>query len=251
MTLLLPLVFFGVAFLYAMAGFGGGSSYIAFLAISGLPVGAIPVLALICNLIVAGQGSLILAKGGHLKSRFLVPLLACSIPAAFIGGAWRIDSQAYLWILTVVLTLSGVTLLNPTPPHSGDSVPRSRPFYCVLGTILGALAGLSGIGGGIFLAPILHLLKAGKAREIAGASALFIALNSAAGLLGQLSKDLDRLTGIPTFLFIACPLAVLVGGTIGSYNLSLKLPPSAIRRVTACVVLIAAVRLWLRLVLQY
>jgi uncharacterized membrane protein YfcA len=251
MTFLLPVVFFGIAFLYAMAGFGGGSSYIAFLAISGLPVAAIPVLALSCNLIVSGQGSIILARSGHLRKRLLLPLLAGSIPAAFIGGAWRIDAQAYLWILTIVLTLSGIALLIPAPGDSRPPVPLSRPTYFVLGAALGGLAGVSGIGGGIFLAPVLHLMRAEKAREIAGAAALFIALNSAAGLLGQLSKDLDRLSAIPVYLYIVCPMAVLAGGFIGSRTLSLKLQPASIRRITACVVLLVAIRLWLKLLLQF
>jgi uncharacterized membrane protein YfcA len=233
-----------------MAGFGGGSSYIAFLAISGLPVAAIPVLALSCNLIVSGQGSIILARNGHLRKRLLLPLLAGSIPAAFAGGAWRIDSQAYLWILTAVLTLAGVALLIPARPDPEKPVQRSTPVYFLLGAILGGLAGLSGIGGGIFLAPALHLMRAEKAREIAGAAALFIALNSAAGLLGQLSKDWERLAGIPVYLYLACPLAVLAGGFFGSRTLSLRLQPASIRRITACVVLLVATRLWLKLVFQ-
>jgi uncharacterized membrane protein YfcA len=250
MSVLLPLVFFGIAFLYAMAGFGGGSSYIAFLAISGLPVASIPVLALSCNLIVSGQGSLILARTGNFRKDLLLPLLAGSVPAAFLGGAWRIDAHGYLWILAIVLTLSGLALLLPSPGDPDHTIPRSKPLLFALGAALGGLAGLSGIGGGIFLAPVLHLIRAASAREVASAASLFIALNSAAGLLGQLTKDMERLASIPVYLYVLCPLAVLAGGFIGSRTLSLRLQPVSIRRITACVVLLVAFRIWLKLVLD-
>lgn len=249
MIFLLPLVFFGIAFLYAMAGFGGGSSYIAFLAISGLPIAAIPVLALSCNLIVSGQGSLVLARSGHFQKNLLLPLLAGSVPAAFLGGAWRIDAIAYIWILAVVLTLSGIALLIPSPEDSEHRAPRSGTALFSIGVTLGGLAGMSGIGGGIFLAPILHLLRAATAREIATAAALFITVNSAAGLLGQLTKDVGRLAGIPVYLYWACPLAVLAGGFFGSRILSLRLTPTGIRRMTAFVVLLVAARIWIKLIL--
>lgn len=247
MTALLPLAFFVIALFYSMAGFGGGSSYIALLAISGLPLAAIPILSLSCNLLVSGQGSLILARTGHLRLRLLAPLLLGSVPSAFLGGAWRIDSTTYLWILTSVLTLSGLALLFTVSPPDKASAPRSSFQLFLMGSLLGGLAGLSGIGGGIFLAPVLHLLKAARAREIAAAAAVFIALNSAAGLLGQLSKQSAPGDGIPTFLFIACPLAVVAGGFIGSRALSRTLPPLLIRRITAILVLLVALRLWLRL----
>lgn len=247
MTALLPVAFFAVALLYSMAGFGGGSSYIALLAISGLPLAAIPVLSLSCNLLVSTQGSFILARSGHLRLRLLAPLLAGSVPAAFAGGAWRIESATYLVILTLVLSLSGLALLYPSTPPAHPAAPRSNFQLFFMGSVLGGLAGLSGIGGGIFLAPLLHLLKAAQAREIAAAAAVFIALNSAAGLLGQISKVNVLNGGIPLFLLLACPLAVVAGGFIGSRALSRTLPPLLIRRITAVLVLLVALRLWLRL----
>lgn len=251
MSFLLPLIFFGIAFLYAMAGFGGGSSYIAILAISGFPLAGIPILSLSCNLVVSTQGSLILARAGHLNTRLLLPLLAGSIPAAFFAGALRIHSAAYLWILTIVLSAAGLALLFKPNQRSVETVTRKGSELFLIGGLLGGLAGLSGIGGGIFLAPVLHLIRAEKARDIAGAASLFIALNSLAGLLGQLTKGLERLEGIPMALFVLCPLAVLAGGFPGSRILAHRLSPINIRAITGVVVMLVAVRLWVKLIAGY
>ena len=247
MSLLLPLVFFGIAFLYSMAGFGGGSSYIAILAISGFPLTGIPVLALSCNLVVASQGSVILARAGHLNIRLLLPLLCASVPSAFVTGSLRIHSETYLWILTLVLTAAGTALLVPTKLASKDPVKRRPVELFLIGGILGGLAGISGIGGGIFLAPVLHLMRAEKARDIAGAASLFIALNSLAGLLGQFTKGLEPLGGIPMVLYIVCPLAVIAGGFPGSRLLAKRLSPVKVRAITGIVVLLVAARLWIKL----
>jgi len=234
-----------------MAGFGGGSSYIAFLVISGMPLASIPVLALGCNLIVSAQGSFILARSGKLNFKLLIPLLAGSVPAAFLGGAWRLSSGAFLLILATGLTLSGMALLFPIRADKASRFRQHKPSVLFLiGALLGALAGVAGIGGGIFLAPVLHLLRFDKARSIAAAAAVFIALNSLAGLAGQLSKGFDILAGIPIGIYIACPLAVTVGGFFGSHNLSENLSGLKIRSITALIVLLVAVRLWLKLSLS-
>jgi uncharacterized membrane protein YfcA len=247
MIYLLPIAFLGIAFLYSMAGFGGGSSYIAFMVIGGLPVASIPVLALSCNLIVSGQGSLILARSGKVNMKLLLPLLLGSVPAAFIGGAWRLQSDTFLIILTSGLTLAGVALLLPARIKDEPIPGRHNPALLLpVGVLLGGLAGVSGIGGGIFLAPVLHLLRLDTAKSVAAAAAVFIALNSCAGLAGQLSKGTGNLTGLPLWIYIACPVAVTVGGFFGSRNLSRHLSGNAVRNVTALIVLLVAVRLWLK-----
>lgn len=247
MIWILPLAFFGIAFLYAMAGFGGGSAYIAILAISGLPVAAIPVLALTCNLIVSGQGSIQLARSGLLKRRLVVPLLIGSVPAAFLGGAWRIDDATYLVVLASVLLLAGLALLFKR--KAGPGRQASPLVLGTIGAVLGGLAGISGIGGGIFLAPVLHLLRLESSKAIAGCAAIFIAVNSTAGLIGQLSKGPARLDAIPGFLYLACPVLVLAGGWIGTRRLTQSLSPSRVRSITGIVVILAAVRLWLNIIL--
>ncbi len=235
-----------------MAGFGGGSSYIALLAISGIPVASIPVLALSCNLIVSTQGSILLYRRGHFRLKWIMPLVATSVPAAYLGGSWHLGSETFITILAAVLTLAGLALAVPAgkPEHSGGR--DARPVQLLLiGGILGGVAGLSGIGGGIFLSPALHLMRIGRAKSIAASASVFIAINSLAGLAGQLSKGTGELSAIPAYLYVACPLAVLAGGFLGSRHLVHTLDPLRVRRITAIVVLLVAVRLWLKVATGY
>jgi hypothetical protein len=247
MMSLIPLAFFIVALTYSMAGFGGGSSYIALLILSGFPLSSVPLIALVCNLVVSGQGCLFLVLRRQLRYAPLLPLLAGSIPCAFIAGAWKLQDGAYLWILSSALTAAGVALLlRPTNPD--QNFRQLSPFSLFpLGAVLGFIAGLSGIGGGIFLAPVLHLLRANTARQIAGTASLFIALNSLAGILGQLTKAATFPQHLSGWIVLGCPVAVLLGGQIGSRMLSRKLNPVLIRQITGALVLLVAFRLWLTL----
>lgn len=235
-----------------MAGFGGGSTYIALLAISGLPLAAIPVIALTCNLIVSSQGSLLLIKRGHAKWPLLLPLLAGSVPSAYFGGSWRLPEATFIVILTIALTLAGtVMLLQGKLPHS-DNNPTQKPSTPALfgtGVLLGLLAGVTGIGGGIYLAPIMHLMKWARAQTIATCTSLFIALNSLAGLAGHLTKGTPLAEMLPLSLFIACPVAVLFGGYLGTSLLANKLSSEKVRTITAVVILLVACRLWLKIAL--
>ena len=153
-----------------MAGFGGGSTYIALLAISGLPLVAIPVVALSCNLIVSTQGSILLSKRGFAEWPILRPLLIASIPCAFIGGAWRLPESAFLVLLAAALTLAGAAMIVQNVKANEDSDRSNTPGVGMLtgtGMLLGLLAGMTGIGGGIYLAPIMHLCRWGRAQTIA------------------------------------------------------------------------------------
>lgn len=252
MISLLPVLFLLVAWLYAMAGFGGGSTYIALLAVSGLPLTAIPVVALTCNLIVSGQGSVVLVWRGHAERSLLLPLLLGSIPFAFIGGAWRLPEATFLVVLAAALSLAGVAMLVQGAFRGRAELRQRRPAVPVLvgvGVVLGLLAGVTGIGGGIYLAPVMHLFGWGRAQAIATCTSLFIALNSLAGLVGQLTKGVGHLDLLPVWVLVACPVAVLVGGRVGTYFLTSRLPQSRIRLVTAGVILLVAVRLWLKVLL--
>lgn len=244
----LPIAFFGVAFLYAMAGFGGGSTYIALLAIAGLPLAVVPIISLSCNCIVSGQGAWLLQRAGHIRWSLLAPLLVTSIPAAFLGGAWRLSGEVFLWLLTIALTTAGLALLyRPSDTEESHSPKHPQAKLLLLGLVFGLIAGLTGIGGGIYLSPALHLLRWEKPRAICSAASVFILLNSLAGLLGQLTKGIGQLSAAPAYLLWLCPLAVLVGGRLGSRQLIDKLPAARIRTMTAIVVLLVAARLWLRL----
>lgn len=243
MTWLVPILFFVVALLYSMAGFGGGSSYIALLVVAGFPVSTIPLLALLCNLLVSAQGSALLLWRGHIRPILLLPLLSGSMPAAFMAGSWRIEEGAYFWILAFGLTGAGLALCINV---GASEVTRRLPPIILLfiGVLLGSVAGLSGIGGGIFLSPVLHLLRADKARQIAGTASIFIALNSLMGLLGQLTKGPSVFLDDHSSLYWLCPLAVLLGGQLGSRTLSTRLTGPQVRRVTGFLVLAVAARLW-------
>ncbi len=249
MITLLPILFLFVAWLYAMAGFGGGSTYIALLAISGLPMTSIPIVALSCNLIVSTQGSILLIKRGYADWRILRPLLIASIPCAFIGGAWRLPESAFLVLLAVALTLAGFAMILQSALKKEEPAEVQAPQAGLLvgaGVLLGFLAGMTGIGGGIYLAPIMHLFGWARAQTIATCTSMFIALNSFAGLLGQLTKGGSLLDSLPIVILIACPIAVLIGGRLGTYLLTDKLPRSRVRIVTASVILLVACRLWLK-----
>ena len=249
MSVLLPVLFFCVAWLYAMAGFGGGSTYIALLAISGLPLAAVPVIALSCNLIVSGQGSIKLIKQGHARKDILVPLLVGSIPAAFLGGAWRLPPSTFMVILAAGLSVAGIAMLLQSllqkAASKNEQAPRRWVLFAV-GIVLGLLAGITGIGGGIYLAPVMHLLGWARAQTIATCTSLFIALNSAAGLVGQLTKGVSPIESLPLAILIACPFAVLIGGRLGTHLLTSKLSQQRIRVITAAVILLVAVRLWIK-----
>ncbi|MEO0510688.1 MAG: sulfite exporter TauE/SafE family protein [Verrucomicrobiota bacterium] len=248
MYLIFPIIFLAVAWLYAMVGFGGGSTYIALLAISGLPLTAVPVLALICNLVVSSQGSALLVKRGYAEWSILAPLLLGSIPCAFLGGAWRLPEEAFTLILAIALSLAGLAMLIQGSINSVSlDSPRRPRIWILLGTgvILGSLAGITGIGGGIYLAPVMHLMCWARPQVIAACTSLFIALNSLSGLLGQFAKDSSPLEQIPTVLLVACPLAVLVGGRVGSSLLSSRLPSGRVRLLTAIVIILVSFRLWL------
>jgi len=247
MLSLLPVLFALVACLYAMAGFGGGSTYIALLAISGAPLSAVPALALSCNMLVSAQGSWLLVRRGHAEWSLLAPLLAASVPCAFLGGAWRLPEPAFVGILAAALSLAGLTLLvqgSLKPPDASGLRQRGPASLAGLGAVLGALAGVTGIGGGIYLAPVLHLLRWGRPHAIAACASLFIAVNSLAGLAGQLTKGTAALQSLPVWLLLACPVAVLIGGRAGSLLLVGILPQAKVRLLTAIVVLLVASRLW-------
>ena len=236
-----------------MAGFGGGSTYIAMLVVSGVPLVVVPIIALICNLVVTVQGSCILIGKKHADWPLLIPLLSASIPCAFLGGFWRIPEGVFIHLLATALTAAGFVMLWQ---HRGlnETVVETRvprPYSLIaIGAFLGLLAGVTGIGGGIYLAPVMHLYRWSKGQSVAACTSIFIALNSLAGLLGQFSKGIASLAEVPLWLLIACPIAVLLGGRVGSSQLSERFSAKQIHTVTAVVILLVAVRLWMRIVVS-
>jgi uncharacterized membrane protein YfcA len=229
-----------------MAGFGGGSSYLAVLALATLPTTEMRAIALVCNIVVAGGGVFHFVRAGEMPWRRALPLVLCSVPAAFLGGRIALPREQFLGLLGVVLILAGLAMwwrtgkANTEPPSPTDKQSIQGAMTSgLLGTVLGFLAGLVSIGGGIFLSPVLFLQRWAPARGIAAVTSLFIFVNSMAGLAGQFSKGIE----VTFSLLAALATVVFIGGQIGTRLTLERLSPKAIRRVAAVLILAVGVRL--------
>lgn len=241
--ILLALAFLVVAFLYASVGFGGGSTYTALLIESGLPWQLVPPVSLLCNIVVVSGGVWHYARAGHLDLRFAAPLVFASVPAAFLGGYVRLEQTTFLLILGVALLLSGVLLIVDRPYGTMTGRAPRTGAALGLGGGLGALAGVTGIGGGIYLAPVLHLFRLAEARKVAATCSLFILVNSLSGIAGQLLKLGQSSGALWQAHYLLLPIAVLAGGQLGSRAGSRWLSAAPIRRLTGLVIILVAARL--------
>jgi len=243
--LVLVVLFAFTAVLYASVGFAGGSTYNALLALAGVDPWVFPIVALVCNLIVAVGGTIRFARAGLIPWRKVLPLLALSVPAAWVGGMLPVSRHLFLVLLGSSLLVGGVLLL--VQPEREMAERRATIIGPAVAGPLGLLSGIVGIGGGIFLAPMLHLIGWDRARRVAATASIFILANSLAGLGGQLTK----IAGHPELIRAAAgywplALAVLVGGQIGSRAGVQLLPPAWLRRLTAVLILYVAVRILLQ-----
>ena len=241
--LLLAILFLVTAVLYSSVGFGGGSTYLALLLISGVPYFIFPVIALSCNIIVVSGNCFNYIRAGNLNLKLLIPYLIGSIPLAFIGGSLPIEKWLFEILLFLVLTIAGILLLLNFRSYD-DKEERYRKVPIIIsiliGGILGFISGVVGIGGGIFLSPILFLIKAGRPKHIVTTASLFILINSLLGIIGQLTKNVV-ISEIPNYWFLL--LAVLIGGQVGNF-LNLKIFPTRILAlITAGLVLFVAIRM--------
>ena len=246
--ILLAILFLVTAILYSSVGFGGGSTYLALLLIWGIPYFIFPVIALFCNIIVVSGNCFNYIKAGNLNFKLLFPYILGSIPLSYIGGSLTIDKTFFEILLFFVLLTAGIFLLfnfksYDDKKESYKKIPLLISF--LIGGVLGFVSGAVGIGGGIFLSPILFLIKAGKPKHIVTAASLFILINSISGLVGQLTKN-DILIEIQKYWYLL--LIVFIGGQIGNY-LNLKIFPTRILAlVTAALVLFVAIRMAVRFV---
>ena len=244
---LVPL-FAMAALVYSMAGFGGGSAYLAILALFSFPYQSMPKLALLCNLIVSSGGVYFFAKQRHLSLRKILPFVTTSAPAAYLCGRLSLDPLVFSVMLAVSLGAAGIWIARPKRPFEPSRQVGWREAWLVglpLGALLGAAAGLVGIGGGVFLAPVLFLLGWAHAKEAAAAASLFILVNSLAGFLGQLSKGLFAVE-LEHLLILG--LTVLIAGQIGSRLGSGRLSKVVVQRVTAGLLISVSAKLILALV---
>ena len=240
---LLAILFLATAILYSSVGFGGGSTYLALLLIWGVPYFIFPVIALSCNIIVVSGNCFNYIRAGNLNFKLLIPYLIGSIPLAFIGGSLPIEKRLFEILLFLVLSAAGILLLLNFKSYDDKEENYRKipiPVSILIGGVLGFISGIVGIGGGIFLSPILFLIRAGRPKHIVTTASLFILINSVSGIIGQLTKN-SVLTEIPNYWYLL--VVVLIGGQIGNF-LNLKVFPTRILAlVTSCLVLFVAIRM--------
>ena len=240
----LVIAVFLIAVLYSSVGFGGGSSYLAILTLVFSSFFVIRSSALLCNLVVVSGSCILYHKKGHLKIKEFLPFILTSIPLAFIGATFRLKEHVFFIILGASLITSSIALIVQTLQAKKDDRPKSYPKYVsyLLGGAIGLLSGLVGIGGGIFLAPVLNHLKWNKPIVIAALASFFILMNSASGIIGLLHANTFEVP-MPEILYLVA--AVLVGGQLG-VRLSLgKLSGHTIRYMTAALVFFVGLRVLL------
>ncbi|WP_127717178.1 sulfite exporter TauE/SafE family protein [Halobacteriovorax sp. HLS] len=240
---ILSTLFFVVATIYSIAGFGGGSSYIALLILFSVNYTVAPTIALSCNLIVVTVGTIRFIRNKNVLWRLILPFISSSILFSYIGGLQSISKFSFQLILALCLFAASLKMLlfkksavdlkyNTSPPILGS---------LFIGAVLGFVSGLVGIGGGIFLAPILYMLRWGSPKNIASSASVFIFVNSIAGLIGHYHKFNGFIDYKP---FLPLLIAVGLGGFIGNHLTLKKISPRQIELVTAILVLIVSVRIF-------
>jgi hypothetical protein len=244
---ILTIFFFITAILYSSVGFGGGSTYLALMLIWGIPFYIFPIIALFCNIIVVSGNSINFIRSGNLNIKLLIPYLIGSIPFAFMGGSIPIEKKFFEVLLFITLIIAGFFLLMKSKSFNQNEIKINnipKIFSVIIGSIIGFISGLIGIGGGIFLSPLLFLIKAGYPKHITSTASLFILINSIFGIAGQLTKNIslsEFLNYWPLFV------AVLIGGQIGS-NLNIKfLSNRTLAVTTSLLVIFVAVRMGFRI----
>jgi len=246
---LLAILFLITAILYSSVGFGGGSTYLALLLIWGVPYLMFPVIALSCNIIVVSGNCYNYIRAGNLNLRLLIPYLIGSIPMAYVGGSLPIDKRLFEILLFLVLAAAGILLLSNFKFYDDkEENYRKIPIALsiLIGAALGFFSGVVGIGGGIFLSPILFLVRAGRPKHIVTVASLFILINSISGIIGQLTKN-DVLTEVQNYWYLLA--TVLIGGQVGNF-LNLKIfPTRVLAMLTGILVIFVAIRMGFKIFL--
>ncbi|MEP5340812.1 MAG: sulfite exporter TauE/SafE family protein [Algibacter sp.] len=234
--LILPIV----SFLYSSVGHGGASGYLALMALFSFAPESMKPTALLLNIFVAGISFYYYYKEGFFNKKLFLSFAIASIPLAFLGGTLEVDASLYKKILAILLIFAILKMLNIFGKESDTIKPIKLWQGLIVGGIIGFFSGLIGIGGGIILSPVILLLHWGKMKEAAAVSALFIWVNSASGLIGQLSSGvvLEK----ESFLLVTI---AIVGGIFGGYYGSKKINNQKLRYILAFVLIIACVKLFL------
>ena len=231
------ILFFVVAFLYASVGHGGASGYLALMALLSFSPGVMKPTALLLNVMVSLMAFISFYRARHFTTNILWPLIAGSIPFAFLGSLLPVSDILYKKILGLVLLISIVRLVWQKEKSNNLTKPHWLVLF-IIGATIGLISGMIGMGGGILLSPILLLMGWASVKQTAAISAIFIFLNSVAGIIGQIKSGFPlspQIVGIILF--------VLVGGWMGAYTGAKKLPAHSMRYVLAFVLVLAAGKL--------
>jgi uncharacterized membrane protein YfcA len=238
--LLFILLLFVVAFLYASVGHGGASGYLALMALFSMSPAFMKPTALLLNLFVSLSAFILFYRGGHFKWKLFLPFSLASVPLSFLGGMIALDAEVYKKVLGALLLIPVIRMLFFPNASEQDLKEGSTGLSVLIGAVIGFLSGLIGIGGGIILSPVLLLLKWTNQKQTAAISALFIFVNSLAGLGGQLSKGLNVESGMFMYAGIA-----FVGGTLGGWLGASRFNQQILKYLLAAVLLLAALKLLL------
>ena len=243
---LMAAAFFVVALIYSSVGMGGGSSYTALMAIFGINILAVPLISLVLNLMVTSVGSYNFIRNKHGRFRLILPFLFSSIPMAYLGGSLEIPAQLFYWVLLIslIFVATRIYLWKSVSISLNLSSKEKLIISMIAGSVLGLIAGIVGIGGGIYLVPLIIILGLGSEKEAAACGAIFIWLNSLSGLASRI--QFNQISIIEYWPLIP---AVLVGGMIGSYMGSFRFSSKKIDQILGLVVVVASVLLIKKIIL--
>ncbi len=229
-------LFFIVAFTYSSVGLGGGSGYTALMAIFGFSTLAIPMISLSLNLFVTSIGSYNFLRNKHGKIKLIAPFLISSMPMAYLGGSLHLPEKIFYWILLISLVFVALRIYFWQNTTIKLNLNQKEKILISLfaGSILGLIAGIVGIGGGIYLVPLIILLGLGTEKEAAACGAIFVWLNSFSGLISRLQHNSIDLTD-----YIPLIVAVIAGGALGSFLGSFKFSPKVMEKILGSIIILA------------
>ncbi len=235
---LLALLFLVVAFAYSSVGLGGGSSYTAIMAIFGVSYLAIPTISLSLNLIVTSVGSFNFIRNKYARIRLVLPFFISSIPMSYLGGSLKLQKEIFYWILLVTLIFVALRIYLWENVSLKYNIGKSQQLIISLiaGSLLGLIAGIVGIGGGIYLVPLIIILGLGSEKEAAACGAIFIWVNSMSGIIARLHYNPVNISE-----FIPLIITVLIGGSLGSHMGSTKLAPKTMQKLLGGVIIAAII----------
>lgn len=244
--LILAGLFLLTAMAYSSVGFGGGSTYNALLVLSGMDYRVIPAIALSCNILVVTGGVYHYSRAGVLSFEKLLPFIVFSVPLAWLGGSLHVSEQIFMGLLGFSLLIAAMQMLITTRAVDTVNDYGTVAYWLIAsgaGGLIGLLAGITGIGGGIFLAPVIYVLRLAPARTVAGITSGFILVNSLSGLSGQLMKAGDYSPFQPWLEAWPLFVTVIIGGQIGSHLGAYHIPETWVKRLTAGLMIYVAIRL--------